>query len=224
MSSVPLSPMPPPVPAHERHDNGPSVSTERLEHVNDPFTEVITSGIKKKVRYSPVATTTRTNLNYQVLRKPLPSSYIYKGNSLSIPTIKRTTSNISALHLEPRPLTVAHSASELGKPVSLGREGEIKKSKSEAVLIVKEGETREKSMDPRGGAETRAKNDSQPTLTVSEDAPAELTAAVDELLSSLTSKFSSTSNEIFGKMDEMSRRLDNLEAAIQARGEASSGK
>ncbi|KAI9838143.1 MAG: hypothetical protein M1837_002638 [Sclerophora amabilis] len=50
----------------------------------------------------------------------------------------------------------------------------------------------------------------------SDDAPAELTAVVDELLDSLSSKFSSVSSEIFTKMDEMSRRLDSLEGAIQS--------
>ncbi|KAF2453234.1 heat shock factor-binding protein [Lineolata rhizophorae] len=47
-------------------------------------------------------------------------------------------------------------------------------------------------------------------------APAELTAVVDELLNQLSTKFSSVSSEIMEKMDEMSRRLDNLEATIQA--------
>ena len=67
---------------------------------------------------------------------------------------------------------------------------------------------------------------------ISDDAPAELTALVDELLNSLTSKFSSVSSEIFSKstftslrrscnyadhapVDEMSRRLDNLEEHLQ---------
>ncbi|KAI1414559.1 heat shock factor binding protein 1-domain-containing protein [Hypoxylon sp. FL1857] len=44
----------------------------------------------------------------------------------------------------------------------------------------------------------------------------ELTAVVEELLNSLSTKFSSVSSEIFAKMDEMSRRLDNLEAALRA--------
>ncbi|KAI1076047.1 heat shock factor binding protein 1-domain-containing protein [Whalleya microplaca] len=44
----------------------------------------------------------------------------------------------------------------------------------------------------------------------------ELTVVVEELLNSLSNKFTSVSSEIFAKMDEMSRRLDNLEAALQA--------
>ncbi|KAL7625707.1 hypothetical protein AAE478_004929 [Parahypoxylon ruwenzoriense] len=44
----------------------------------------------------------------------------------------------------------------------------------------------------------------------------ELTVVVEELLNSLSSKFAGVSSEIFAKMDEMSRRLDSLEAALQA--------
>ncbi|KAL2075616.1 hypothetical protein VTL71DRAFT_559 [Oculimacula yallundae] len=47
-------------------------------------------------------------------------------------------------------------------------------------------------------------------------APAELSAVVDELLNSLSNKFAGVSSEIFAKMDEMSRRLDNLEATLQS--------
>ncbi|KAI1435987.1 heat shock factor binding protein 1-domain-containing protein [Xylaria sp. CBS 124048] len=48
------------------------------------------------------------------------------------------------------------------------------------------------------------------------NSPDELTAVVEELLNSLSSKFSTVSNELFAKMDEMSRRLDDLEAALRA--------
>ncbi|KAI9856523.1 MAG: hypothetical protein M1813_008901 [Trichoglossum hirsutum] len=58
----------------------------------------------------------------------------------------------------------------------------------------------------------------EPDAQVPGDAPAELTAVVDELLNSLSSRFSSVSSEIFSKMDEMSRRLDSLEANLQANG------
>ncbi|MCJ1411870.1 hypothetical protein MMC19_005962 [Ptychographa xylographoides] len=44
----------------------------------------------------------------------------------------------------------------------------------------------------------------------------ELAVLVDELLDGLTVKFSTVSAEIFAKMDEMSRRLDNLESSIVA--------
>ncbi|KAF7553642.1 hypothetical protein G7046_g7049 [Stylonectria norvegica] len=49
----------------------------------------------------------------------------------------------------------------------------------------------------------------------SEDARADVTAAVEDLLNSLSNKFAGVSSEIFAKMDEMSRRLDNLESALQ---------
>ncbi|MCJ1256116.1 hypothetical protein MMC24_003936 [Lignoscripta atroalba] len=52
------------------------------------------------------------------------------------------------------------------------------------------------------------------TQPSTQDAPAELSAAVDELLDGLTTKFDAVSTEIFAKMDEMSRRLDSLEASI----------
>ncbi|KAI8625379.1 heat shock factor-binding protein [Xylariaceae sp. FL1651] len=48
----------------------------------------------------------------------------------------------------------------------------------------------------------------------------ELTAVVEELLNSLSNKFAGVSSEIFAKMDEMSRRLDSLEAALQANKES----
>ncbi|KAF2156665.1 hypothetical protein K461DRAFT_2091 [Myriangium duriaei CBS 260.36] len=47
------------------------------------------------------------------------------------------------------------------------------------------------------------------------DAPAELTAVVEDLLNQLTTKFSTISSEMMSKMDDMSKRLDNLEAIIQ---------
>lgn len=43
---------------------------------------------------------------------------------------------------------------------------------------------------------------------------ADVSAAVEELLNSLSNKFAGVSSEIFAKMDEMSRRLDKLEAAL----------
>ncbi|KAK8001930.1 hypothetical protein PG991_014152 [Apiospora marii] len=50
---------------------------------------------------------------------------------------------------------------------------------------------------------------------------------LEELLNSLSNKFAGVSSEIFAKMDEMSRRLDNLESALkanQANDSASSSK
>ncbi|KAM0722356.1 hypothetical protein Q7P37_001797 [Cladosporium fusiforme] len=57
--------------------------------------------------------------------------------------------------------------------------------------------------------------------------PAELVQVVDDLLNQLNSKFSTISSELIEKMDEMSRRLDNLEANIQtsnAQGESDADK
>lgn len=54
-------------------------------------------------------------------------------------------------------------------------------------------------------------------------APAELSVVVDELLNSLSNKFAGVSSEIFAKMDEMSRRLDNLEATLQNNADGTDG-
>ncbi|KAK4109462.1 hypothetical protein N656DRAFT_847816 [Canariomyces notabilis] len=61
------------------------------------------------------------------------------------------------------------------------------------------------------------------TTSTSEDAGAELTAQLDELLNTLSNKFAGVSSEIFAKMDEMSRRLDNLEAQLMANKDNKSG-
>ncbi|KAK2742096.1 heat shock factor binding protein 1 [Colletotrichum kahawae] len=50
----------------------------------------------------------------------------------------------------------------------------------------------------------------------SEDAKGDVNAAVEELLNTISNKFAGVSSEIFAKLDEMSRRLDNLEAALLA--------
>ncbi|KAF4927217.1 hypothetical protein CGCVW01_v002518 [Colletotrichum viniferum] len=50
----------------------------------------------------------------------------------------------------------------------------------------------------------------------SEDAKGDVNAAVEELLNTISNKFAGVSSEIFAKMDEMSRRLDKLEAALLA--------
>ncbi|GJN75249.1 heat shock factor binding protein 1 domain-containing protein [Purpureocillium lilacinum] len=50
--------------------------------------------------------------------------------------------------------------------------------------------------------------------TSPEGANADVSAAVEDLLNTLSNKFASVSSEIFAKMDEMSRRLDNLESAL----------
>ncbi|TDZ22539.1 hypothetical protein Cob_v004533 [Colletotrichum orbiculare MAFF 240422] len=57
----------------------------------------------------------------------------------------------------------------------------------------------------------------------SEDAKGDVNAAVEELLNTISNKFAGVSSEIFAKMDEMSRRLDNLEAALLASKEKEAG-
>ncbi|KAI5362143.1 Putative Heat shock factor binding 1 [Septoria linicola] len=52
--------------------------------------------------------------------------------------------------------------------------------------------------------------------STSETKPSELVAVVDDLLNSLSSKFNNVSTEMLGKLDDMSKRLDALEAQIRA--------
>ncbi|KAJ4306386.1 hypothetical protein N0V88_001186 [Collariella sp. IMI 366227] len=63
-----------------------------------------------------------------------------------------------------------------------------------------------------------SKNDPVPnqTANTNDDARGELTAQLEDLLNTLSNKFAGVSSEIFAKMDEMSRRLDNLEAQLTA--------
>ncbi|KAJ5327331.1 hypothetical protein N7541_009857 [Penicillium brevicompactum] len=44
----------------------------------------------------------------------------------------------------------------------------------------------------------------------------QLNAAVDDLLNELQSKFENVSTELFGKLDDMTKRLDDLEASLAA--------
>ncbi|KAL3472976.1 heat shock factor binding protein 1-domain-containing protein [Aspergillus californicus] len=48
----------------------------------------------------------------------------------------------------------------------------------------------------------------------SADAQGQLTAAVDDLLDQLQHKFDNVSRDMFGKFDDMARRLDELEASL----------
>lgn len=57
----------------------------------------------------------------------------------------------------------------------------------------------------------------------SDDARAELSAQIEDLLNTLSNKFSGVSSEIFAKMDEMSRRLDNLESQLKANNDGNGG-
>jgi heat shock factor-binding protein 1 len=60
----------------------------------------------------------------------------------------------------------------------------------------------------------RAASDAN-SLNTGTDGSGELAAVVDDLLNQLNTKFTSISSELLSKMDDMSRRLDNLEATIQ---------
>ncbi|KAL9471473.1 hypothetical protein ACSS6W_009414 [Trichoderma asperelloides] len=55
---------------------------------------------------------------------------------------------------------------------------------------------------------------SNPAAVRNADATGAVEAAVEDLLNTLSNKLSGVSSEIFAKMDEMSRRLDSLEAAL----------
>ncbi|KAL2127878.1 hypothetical protein VTI74DRAFT_10023 [Chaetomium olivicolor] len=70
-----------------------------------------------------------------------------------------------------------------------------------------------------------SKNDSttNQAATTSDDARGELNAQLEDLLNTLSNKFAGVSSEIFAKMDEMSRRLDNLEAQLMANKDKNSG-
>ncbi|TID18964.1 heat shock factor binding protein 1-domain-containing protein [Venturia nashicola] len=70
--------------------------------------------------------------------------------------------------------------------------------------------------------ETASSNRSSTTTTArpesgtTDKATAELSIVVDELLNQLSAKFAGISEELISKMDDMSKRLDNLESSIQA--------
>ncbi|TVY43627.1 hypothetical protein LOCC1_G003834 [Lachnellula occidentalis] len=71
------------------------------------------------------------------------------------------------------------------------------------------------------------------STTTEASTPAELSDVIDELLNGLSNKFAGVSSEIFAKMeiwltvgglvDEMSRRLDNLEQNLQTNAEERDG-
>ncbi|KAG9235887.1 heat shock factor binding protein 1-domain-containing protein [Amylocarpus encephaloides] len=86
---------------------------------------------------------------------------------------------------------------------------------------------RQLSIKEHGGSSTMPTsptgNDSQVSATsttitddASASAPGELSDLIDQLLNDLSNKFASVSSELFAKMDEMSRRIDSLEASIRA--------
>ncbi|KAG9191343.1 hypothetical protein G6011_09431 [Alternaria panax] len=62
----------------------------------------------------------------------------------------------------------------------------------------------------------RAQSDTASAASTNQESSEELTAVVDDLLNQLNTKFTTVSSELLAKMDDMSRRLDNLEATIQS--------
>lgn len=75
------------------------------------------------------------------------------------------------------------------------------------------------SHTPKSPVTADASRDTMPasggdTKTKATDAPAELSAVVDDLLDNLSKKFVTVSLEIYEKMDAMSKRLDAMEQAL----------
>ncbi|TLS27884.1 hypothetical protein PpBr36_01595 [Pyricularia pennisetigena] len=66
-------------------------------------------------------------------------------------------------------------------------------------------------------------NNQAKSSTSVEDPRGELTAQLEELLNTLSNKFAGVSSEIFAKMDEMSRRLDNIEAQLSTQPQDNQG-
>ncbi|KAF6222136.1 hypothetical protein HO133_001222 [Letharia lupina] len=64
----------------------------------------------------------------------------------------------------------------------------------------------------------------RPSTALSTGDENDLVKAVDNLLNNLGPKFSKVSAELFAKMDEMSQRLDDMEAAIKAGNNSESGE
>ncbi|KLJ09531.1 hypothetical protein EMPG_15057 [Blastomyces silverae] len=60
----------------------------------------------------------------------------------------------------------------------------------------------------------------QAATTAGDESSSQLVQAVDELLDQLQDKFDKVSTEIFGKLDDMARRLDQLEATLASAPEA----
>jgi len=63
-------------------------------------------------------------------------------------------------------------------------------------------------------AESSSNTNTAPASENSDDVRAELTAHIDDLINMLSNKFAGVSSEIFAKMDEMSRRIDDLESQL----------
>jgi hypothetical protein len=66
-------------------------------------------------------------------------------------------------------------------------------------------------------------NTTSDTSDLAESSANELTAAVDDLLTTLRAKFASATTDMLAKMDDMSRRLDSLEQTLRM-GESEDGR
>ncbi|KAL3464181.1 heat shock factor binding protein 1-domain-containing protein [Aspergillus heterothallicus] len=76
-----------------------------------------------------------------------------------------------------------------------------------------------KPLSAEGGlSPSAATGQEQPT-----DAHGQFTAAVDDLLDQLQHKFDTVSREMFGKFDDMARRLDELESSLSIAGDEAAG-
>ncbi|KAL4988504.1 heat shock factor binding protein 1-domain-containing protein [Aspergillus falconensis] len=71
---------------------------------------------------------------------------------------------------------------------------------------------------------TTALSPSGPTQQPNTDAQGQFTAVVDDLLDQLQHKFDTVSREMFGKFNDMARRLDELEASLRAAEDAGAGR
>ncbi|PGH05367.1 hypothetical protein AJ79_06836 [Helicocarpus griseus UAMH5409] len=85
------------------------------------------------------------------------------------------------------------------------------------------------STPSRRPSQLRANNNTNPenkraslqeAITAGDESSNQLAQAVDELLDQLQDKFDKVSTEIFGKLDDMTRRLDQLEASLALASEA----
>ncbi|OAX79824.1 hypothetical protein ACJ72_05856 [Emergomyces africanus] len=72
-----------------------------------------------------------------------------------------------------------------------------------------------------GNINTNNKHSSiQEATTAGHESSTQLAQAVDELLDQLQNKFDKVSTEVIGKLDDMARRLDQLEASLASSPEA----
>lgn len=86
---------------------------------------------------------------------------------------------------------------------------------------------RTKSISPARSKATTAAAQTTANAAAAAAAPSsgdELTKAVDDLLDEMRKRYGNVSRELLGKMDEMSRRLDQLEASLRGAGGPAHGQ